>query len=59
MYMVYKDMYPTAITNMYIHNKSIHSHNARQKYYLNEAMEHSNLYATIFLSQAFLFGMKY
>ena len=30
MYKVYKDMYPTVITNMYLHNKNIHSHNTRQ-----------------------------
>ena len=48
MYKVYKDMYPTVITNMYLHNKNIHSHNTRQKHHFHVAMGHSNLYATSF-----------
>ena len=39
MYKVYKDMYPTVITNMYLHNYNIiHSHNTRQKHHFHVAM---------------------
>ena len=49
MYKVYKDMYPTVITNMYLHNQNIHSLNTRRKHHLHVAMGHSgNLYATFF-----------
>ena len=54
MYKVYKDMYPTVITNMYLHNKNIHSHNTRQKHHFHVAMGHSNLYATSFYCTSIL-----
>ena len=54
MYKVYKDMYPTVITNMYLHNKNIHSHNTRQKHHFYVAMGHSNLYATSFYCTSIL-----
>ena len=54
MYKVYKDMYPTVITNMYLHNQNIHSHNTRQKHHFHTAMGHSNLYATSFYCTSIL-----
>ena len=56
MYKVYKDMYPTVITNMYLHNQNIYSHNTctRQKHHFHVAMGHSNFYATSFYCTSIL-----
>ena len=54
MYKVYKDMYPTIITNMYLHNQNIFSHNTRHKPHFYLAMGYSNLYATSFYCTSIL-----
>ena len=53
-YKVYKDMYPTVITNMYLHNQNIPSHKTRQIHHFLVAMGHSNLYATSFYCTSIL-----
>ena len=58
MYTVYKDMYPTIITNMYLHNQNIYSHNTRQKHHFHLAMVYSITFMPqVSIALAFWFGM--